>query len=248
MPVSKRKMFTALYRKEMREILPELIVVVTITVLLDAFVLFRYAGHNQGVILMPIFFTMGLAGFIPLLSSFKMLSTEWSTNTVYLIKSLPVSGAMVLGAKLLALFTQLIIGILVAGGIGTLMVLQALPEAMPALSAHPEAFTRAALVFAWLLIGFLLLCCASFLSQTLGRMTSKHSGMLTMVSFVVIMGLVNKIWGLIGSFIAPDSNPIISGFGRTFWNISTAYSLGTLLIAALLFVGAVWIYDRKLEL
>jgi ABC-type transport system involved in multi-copper enzyme maturation permease subunit len=68
-----------------------------------------------------LFLLLGLVGFLPLLSSFKLLSREWSHNTVYLVMSLPVSGAMILGSKMMVLLTQYIVGTLLIGLSGSLL-------------------------------------------------------------------------------------------------------------------------------
>lgn len=250
MPVSKGKMFAQLYQKEMREILPEIILVVIITILLDGWLSIRFQdGPAKNIIFLPVILTIGLAGFIPILTSFKMLSSEWSHNTVYLLMSLPVSGAMILGAKLLAVFTQMIIGTAVAMGAGILIIVNVFPQGWQQISAYPDLISGVTRIGAVPLIAFVFVCCVSFLSQIVGRLTRKHSGIVTFGTFIIILYLVNKITELVGGrYEMMDKLVPTQALPDAFFNVVNAYSLEYLLIAAILFAGAVWLYDKKLEL
>jgi hypothetical protein len=105
MQKNKWRMLGQLYLKDMHDLKAEIIVVLAITLLLDSFIYFS-SGYPRQLIILPVLMTIVLAAFIPLVSSFKMLHREWNDNTVYLVMSLPVSGYMIIGSKLLAIISQ----------------------------------------------------------------------------------------------------------------------------------------------
>lgn len=248
MPVSKMKMFAQLYKKEMRDLLPEIVVIIVLTIVMDGWIMLRTDGLSNAVVVIPIMISIGLAGFIPLLSSFKMISSEWSNNTVYLMMSLPVSGAMILGGKLLALFSQALIGVLAAGGAGALLFFHSFPDALQEISIHPDIYNRMFWLSIISIIGFLYLVTASFLSQLVGRLSRKRSGLLTLGTFLVILYLGQKLANLITYALTMDSMRFTAVQLDYYFNIINAYSIGYVLISALLFIAGVIIFDRKLEL
>ncbi|WP_054695186.1 hypothetical protein [Syntrophomonas palmitatica] len=137
MQVSAGRKFFALYRKEMRDILPEIIVVAAIAIVLTAVVYINNPQMPQ-LVMLPLLMAMGLTVFLPFVSSFKLLWREWNNNTIYLVMSLPVKGGAVLGSKLLALLSQYLAGSLAVVITGlTILLLQA-PELQPALTYPKE--------------------------------------------------------------------------------------------------------------
>ena len=70
---SKWKMFGPLYRKDMHQVLPELIIVITISLVLDLLMYSGFIGsevRRAMVVIVPMFMTLGLAAFLPLVSVF----------------------------------------------------------------------------------------------------------------------------------------------------------------------------------
>ena len=106
MSVKAITMFAALYKKHMRETLPEIVVVASVTVLMGLLVYFKM-GSLLSAVAAAMVMVLGLASFLPLISSLR-LGQEWNNNTIYLKMSLPVGGGMILGSRLTALLTQFI--------------------------------------------------------------------------------------------------------------------------------------------
>lgn len=251
---SKLKMFGQLYRKDMHQVLPELLVVIILSVLLDLGICFGSEMMNAALVV-PVFLLLGLAGLLPLISSFKIFSHEWSANNIYLLMSLPVSGGMVMGSKLLALTTQYLAGTLVVGLGGAWSVYHMVPEKlriMPEVQMvfnNPEVYRYLALVYLFTIIFMFFLFSVSFFSQTLGKLSRKLSGLITFAAFVALIWLVDGGLDLLG-IREPDTIVTESNFAVVLHNtvlpFLTSYSISYLIIAIILFIGAVIIYDRRM--
>ncbi|HBQ26772.1 MAG TPA: hypothetical protein DD791_10305, partial [Syntrophomonas sp.] len=87
MQTSSLKKFFKLYSKEMRELRPEILVVLIATLVLNLFFYFK-AQELPAMVIVPSMMMLGLAGFLPFISSFKLLGREWNSNTIYLLLSL----------------------------------------------------------------------------------------------------------------------------------------------------------------
>lgn len=255
MQTSKARRFWTLYKKELRELAPDIIIVIAASILLNIYMYYKmseYSLAESPFFAFSLVLTCGLAGFLPLISSFK-LSREWSNQTVYLIMSLPVSGASILGAKLLALLTQLLIGGLAAGTAGAIAIYAVFPEEckymMENIHTIADPYTTMASLALLGISTVMFWCCVSFLAQVIGKLVHKYSGVLTAVSFIAIIVLINKGMGFITAQFNFDPAHLNLQFSQA--GVSTYFcsaSIVTLIVSALLFTIAAVIYDRKLEL
>lgn len=260
---SKWKMFGQLYRKDMHQVLPELIIVIGISVILDLLMYFNSEMGRATVAIVPMFMTLGLAAFLPLVSSFKTIGQEWNNNTIYMLKSLPVSGAMVMGSKVFALISQFVLGILVVGVGEALVTYHTLPQnikIMPQLTStlsNPANYKWVAIILLMIFVTMLYLFANSFFSQMIGRLSPKLSGLITGVVFITVMWLVGKITGYFGRYL--ESAFLIDGHSMSFQtglNSAAVTQTGLygaaifcatyLLVAAILFICTTFIYDRYL--
>ncbi len=252
---NKLKMLGQLYKKDLHEIIPEIMIVLIGVVLVTASFFLR-SSEPSPVFILPLLLLFGLAGLLPLVASFKLLSREWANNTVYLIMSLPVSGGMVLGAKMLVLISQYIVGTLLIGISAYLLYINGLYQSFnPQQSGHillqnPElvqyllAFYFSGLVF------LIFLCCISFLSQVVGKLSRKLSGLITTGAFITILIISGKILNGLG-LENISANPVAMRMGNdasSFIYDLNISSLSHLLLALIIFILAAIIYDRKLEL
>lgn len=248
------KMFGKLYTKDLHEVTMEILIVVIGVVLVTAGFLLN-SDTPSPVYIFPLLLLLGLAGFLPLLSSFKLLYREWSQNTVYLIMSLPVSGAMMLGAKLAVLMTQYIIGTamitLSAYLLYTTNLYQYFNAFLPQLGNY-DLVHNLLNVYVAGLVFLLFLCCNSFFSQVTGRLSRRFSGLITAATFIVTLIVSDGILDMIkNSNLTGDIKTAqIFGAAASFSanSVMSSSSLGYLLLAVVLFVLAAVIYDRKLEL
>lgn len=249
MSTSKLKMFSQLYTKDMRELVPEIVIVVAAAVILNGLFYFnmnRYTSFHPAVFIIPTLMVLAVAAFLPFISSFKLVSREWSNNTVYLIMSLPVSGVMIMGAKLAALITQYIAGTLIAVLMGLFLAREAIPDIMKLISNYPDILNLAILFYLLSIAALLFLISMGFLSQITGKLSSRFSSLITFIVFLLTFYCMSKIinFSIVKlKMITPaDSLAILN-------NSSLTGELLILLLAAtLVFTLAVVIYDRKIEL
>lgn len=245
---SKTKMLGQLYKKDLREIRPEIIFIVAATIIINTWV--YLAVDEKAIVAVPLVASLGLAGLLPVISSFKLLAKEWSNNTVYLIMSLPVSGAMILGSKLLALITQYIIGILVVGVTAFITSSSALPEMWQEIMGYPELKDMIKLAIFLNIMGLtniIFFISTSFLSQLIGRLSRKHSGLITVAVFIAIFIIVGQIPNMDPFFTESlAKQDLISNLTATSW--MTLSALIALIPSAINMLLSVLIYNHKMEL
>lgn len=240
MAVKSITMFAALYKKQMRETLPEIVVVASVTVLIGLFVYFKL-GSLLSAVAVAMVMVLGLASFLPLISSLR-LGQEWNNNTIYLMMSLPVGGGMILGSRLTALLTQYILGTLIVGIVGMLLAFGMFPDDFGyylklSLPYWDEAFLLY-LLTVMILAYFISI---SFFSQIIGKLVSRFSGLVTIITFFAVLWLSGKALSLMTGSMA-------IGFPDL-----TAQLLGVLLgqitlVAAVILALAILVYNRRVEL
>ncbi|HCF70615.1 MAG TPA: hypothetical protein DER33_03320 [Syntrophomonas sp.] len=252
---SKWKMFGQLYRKDMHQVLPELLLVIILSVAMNLAILLG-SGIMTQLLIGPTFMLFGLAVLLPLISSFKTFRQEWNNKTVYLLMSLPVSGGMIMGSRLLALVTQFVTGTIVVGVGALLATYHIIPKelidmsALHSLLSNAAAYKYLAVVSLSGLAYMLFLFCNSLFSQIVGRISRKLSGWITLGAFIAVIWGSQKVLELIGigqfSGTLSENNAEVI-FQNIVMPAFTSYTIGYLIFALLLFVGSVIIYDRRLE-
>jgi ABC-type transport system involved in multi-copper enzyme maturation permease subunit len=261
MQTSSLKKFLKLYSKEMRELRPEILVVLIATLVLDLLFYFK-ARQFLGMIIGPSMMMLGLAAFLPFISSFKLLGREWNSNTIYLLLSLPVKGGSILGSKLLALLTQYLIGTVVVttGGITLAYLLFPEPGLAETLRQAQAAgidtrlqtiISSGALFYLMSLVGMAYVIAISFFSQLLGKLVTRFSGLMTAIVFIATFWLMNKLmtplWQQLGKYTQLHMNQ--SNFSIVAFN--QLVGMNTLIMLAgtiIVFIAAVLVYNHKIEL
>ncbi len=251
MSTNKLRMFFALYTKDMRESMPEIVVVAAVAVILNGIFYLRVIRPQPVVdtntlllLIIPVLMVMGLAVFLPLISSFKLLGREWSNNTVYFIMSLPVSGGMILGSKLLALLTQYVVGTLIAGMTGLVLVWDIMPELIRFISGQPHGFSVVWLFYLLSAAFLIYLISISFFSQIVGRLSARFSGLITGLVFLLTLYIVGKINDFTSSL---NIRMFADWYTTPIGSLLTA-NLMVLVTAAVIFTLAVVVYNKKVEL
>lgn len=261
MQTSSLKKFFKLYSKEMRELRPEILVVIIATLVLD---LFFYVKARQlpAMIIVPSMMMLGLVAFLPFISSFKLLGREWNSNTIYLLLSLPVKGGNVLGSKLLALLTQYLIGTVVvtAGGVILTFLLFPEPGLVETLRQAQAAgidisiqtlISSGGLFYLMSLVGMAYIIAISFFSQLLGKLVTRFSGLVTAIVFIATFWLMGKLmtplWQQVGNY----SQSYMNQFNFSIAAFNQLVGLNTLIMlvgTVIVFVAAVLVYNYKIEL
>lgn len=233
------KKFMALYKKQMREILPEIIVVAAVAVVISL-VLYYKVGAFPPAIGFPVVMLIGLAGFLPLISSLR-LSQEWSNHTIYLMMSLPVGGGMILGSRLAALLTQYLLGTVMAGLSGLLLTLALFPEAFSYVEKILPYWGHAALMYLISMASLAYLLAISLFSQVAGKLVNRFSGLVTALVFIITLWLSGKVMELMW---APGTVEL----RETTLSLLSSVLGQILLVTALIFALAVMVYNRRVEL
>ncbi|MGE5396161.1 MAG: hypothetical protein ACM3MK_01350 [Chitinophagales bacterium] len=253
MPISASSKFAALYKKEMREVVPEILVVAGMSVLI-LILMVTIDSRFTPILIMPLISLMGLTIFLPVVSSFKMISREWTTNSIYLTLSLPVKGASVLGSKLSALLTVALIGMVITSVTGLIMGLSFasdIGEVYRQLAARITPEQRVELLKGAIMIFFIIFAIIayiiniSFFSQVTGRLVKRGAGLLTAFVFIVTLWIMGKvmatIWqGLSQVQMVDNLTPPLQLMGI---NLAVV-----LLMAVIAFVAAILVYDHRVEL
>ena len=137
MAASKFKMFKSLYLKDLREARVEVLIVAIATLVSILWIFAKTEGDSRMIIMVPAVALMGLAGFLPVITSFRILGREWGQNTIYLMMSLPVSGTMML-PKLLVLLSEYLAGTLLVGTISSIAIIISFPDLLPELNRQAD--------------------------------------------------------------------------------------------------------------
>jgi hypothetical protein len=252
--------FCALYGKEMRELSLEIIIVTGLAAVVNLYLFFRL-NHTPYIrlLIVPNLMLLGLAGFLPFLASFKLINREWKSNTVYMLLSLPVRGASVLGAKAAALLTQYIAGTMAVGISAALLSLAlAGPEikaVLQQLYINPgvnlnQLLGSGVLFYLLSMAGLLYLVSISFGSQIAGHLVRSYSGLVTLLVFVALLYIVQYFGGL----LAYQFSPYFLTFLSNQWTVSTfnkfllLSTIGLVVASAVIYLGTVWVYNRRIEL
>lgn len=251
------KKIAALYGKEMRELLPEMSVVLGLVILITGIYYLKPGDYPELIVLLYIMLA-GLVVFLPFISSGR-LSREWSSNTIYLMMSLPVKGGMILGTKFLALLSQYLINSIVLILAGMLLVFPHLRMLDAAeLNQLNELLTSgiAPMLLAYLLsiAGLSYTISLSFFSQLAGKLVSRFSKVFTVIVFIGTFWLVGRLVNLLATPIWPKmgidlAGPIRAAEYMEMLNKFLALNSLILLAAALLLlILSSIVYNRRVEL
>lgn len=235
--------FGALYNKQMREMAPELIIIGA-TAVLVSLVLYLKVGSMYTAILVAMMMVMGLAYFLPIVSSFRLMQ-EWNNHTIYLMMSLPVGGGMILGSRLAALLTQYVFGTLIVGICGVLLVIGVAPEAFYEYLKLLWPYLDIAVLLYLISIAWMAyLISVSFFSQIVGKLVRRFSGLVIIITFFATLWLSIKVMGLmLGQYTATS----IAATELTAQPLLIL--LGVLAgITAVIMALAIWVYNRRVEL
>ncbi|NLW90261.1 MAG: hypothetical protein GXY34_01480 [Syntrophomonadaceae bacterium] len=260
MQTSSWRRFSALYSKELRELRPEIVIVVAAAVLICVTMFVKSGTSERDLLVLPIVLLMGLAGFLPFVATFKLLGREWSSNTIYLIMSLPASGELILGAKLAALISQYLLGTLVVIASAVVWLYPHLPELVRSLNSMTGIDMQLAQFIPGIAIAYLLsltwlfyLISASFLSQLISKLFTRFNGAITLIAFVIILMLGSWLMEISRSFINTSSSinivgtDVVSGLQQAilFMGINSAIYF---IAAGLIMMISILVYNYRIEL
>lgn len=262
MEKSKWNMFKRLYREEMLDIKQELLIIIAFALVCNIALLI---WPNSNLIAFTITLVFMSSCLVPIISSVKSLSHDWDNNTIYLLKSLPVKGVMVLSAKTLAFFTEFFVSTLAVSVFSLLSSIMQMLRQSPALfsiewnrfltelkAPNVQVFFKVMfLVYLIILVGFIYLVSMIFLSQMIARVKGKYMRLISYISFAGLAYIGSKIanwiipnlpWVQNLQFIPYEQMP-----ANILMVLISAMAIIILLSACMLIVAGE-IYDKKVEL
>lgn len=246
MAASKFKMFKSLYLKDLREARVEVLIVAIATLVSILWIFAKTEGDSRMIIMVPAVALMGLAGFLPVITSFRILGREWGQNTIYLMMSLPVSGTMMLGSKLLVLLSEYLAGTLLVGTISSIAIIISFPDLLPELNRQADLILMTKILislYAASIAAIVYLFSCSFLSQLFGKLFSRASGFITLVVFLLLLFGPGKFSPELGWNLHYQATDVASSIAFIWIYVGI-----TLVLALLLLAASVWIWERKMEL
>lgn len=188
---------------------------------------------------------------------FQILHTEWSTNSIYLLLSLPQRGWKILGAKWIAnVIDFLILGILSLLSILLffgIRIMEFIERHNPGVPLKLFIIVGLQLIFYYLLAVMILMVLVQFAYIT-GRMVERFKGLVAGVT--VFVGL--WLYARLGVLLAPLFEWVPDMGIRTWYVTGNVVHLGmekinsaplasVVLLTFLLFIFGAWLFDRYIE-
>ena len=260
MPISMKKFFK-LYTKEMHELRLEILILIITTLVLDVYLYFKLQDIPN-IAIAPSLMILGLASLLPFISSFKLLNREFSTNTAYLLLSLPVKGGSILGSKLLALLSQYVIGTLIVGIAGLILASLLFPEpGLTEVIRQAQAagidinlqslLSMGVLFYLMSIVSMAYVVVISFFSQLVGKLAKRFSGLITVIIFLATFWLMGKLMTPLWQQLDNVSQHYMNLYNFNVAAFNGVMGLNTLIIllgTTLVFLAAVLVYNHKIEL
>ncbi|WP_308639882.1 hypothetical protein [Paenibacillus silvisoli] len=246
--------FRKLFMKEWRSILPLYGVFAAVVLLLHVFVLFKSGAWSDDILLiLSVFLPFLFAGVIAVGTGYYQLHTEWRTNSIYLLMSLPVRGWKVLMAKWTATLSLLILTSIWIGGSFMMLLLWAkwdgwktsedLPELLPMLmkiSANGFLLYCFTVAFLLIVVQFAYLC---------GQLVAKLKWLVILGAFCGALWLVLRISPLLSGLLlwTPDLYIVSDTDNSDVLYLHSGPFIGLVILGA----GLVWlngyIFEQEVE-
>lgn len=150
---------------------------------------------------------------------------------------------MILGSRLAALLTQYVFGTLIVGFCGLLLVIGLAPEPVYTyLDLVRPYLDIAVLLYLVTIVWMGYLISVSFFSQIIGKLVSRFSGLVTIITFFATLWLSGKVMGLmLGQQTVIAAPDLTAQF--------LVMLLGVIaLVAAVILALSIWVYNRRVEL
>lgn len=251
------KMFYALYRKELSGAKNTFLTLLGLIFGFDVFLTFRIKslGYNLvfGLSFLPLAFLCFWGIFRPL----ALTRGEWKEGTAPFLRSLPVDGWRILGAKLLAAFTEWV-GLNLATFLLSGLFYAAAPlfgaERLPLMKVTSWTETLKLMIMIGLtyVIGILLGAVTCQLSFLLGRLVNRFTGVVSLASTILLVYLTSKGSELLAEILTflpfisiEDPSPNLDI--RLIQSASFSVSLVLLIEFTLLFFVSGWVMEKKVE-
>ncbi|MDF2815181.1 MAG: hypothetical protein K0Q81_1381 [Paenibacillus sp.] len=244
--------FRNLLIKELKSILPVYGVFAVLVVLTHLIVLYKSPVlEDDGMFVLSVFLPYLFAAVIAIGTGYYQLHTEWKTNSIYLLLSLPVRGWKVITAKLAAVLLLLTVTLIWIGASFVLILLRVLwdgfielenlPTILPAmLNVVFNIFWMSLLTVTLMhvLIQFTFLC---------GQLVAKFKWLVMFGAFVGMSWLIVRISPPLSKLLLWTPEILVGG---TDLDVEYLHA-GPFIVLLLLCIGLValdgWIYEKEVE-
>ncbi|MFD2615318.1 hypothetical protein [Paenibacillus gansuensis] len=244
--------FSNLWKKEIRSLAPLYGVFCAVVLLLHLILLYKRAYLDEEVLIvvslfMPFLFVSAMA----IGTGYYQLHTEWRTNSIYLLLSLPIRGWKVLTAKLAAVFALLLASSLWIGVSFALVLLKVAweevigPEELPPL--FPSLFNIALNTF-WIycLVTLFLLLLVQF-TFLCGQLTAKFKWLVMTCACFGTLWLVLRISPVLSDLLLWAPELIYGGNDTEVIYLHPGPFAVLLLISAGLLALNGYIFEKEVE-
>lgn len=247
-----------LYKYEFRKFKKEIIIFSVLALILNIYSGFKVLsganvmmGINANILLLLATFMGPIS-----LANMKLISQEHKDNTIYLMKSLPVSSKKSFLSKHLACISVyilssifvillMIIQIFIAHKIDSSFFnfnMDEISNIIPNIKAY-EAITIIGMIYISSIVMFFTNINVIFSASIIGKSFKKFSKLISFSSLVFIVYLIDKFGKVINNLNIFNSSTL----DQNFILYTVSFDLIFLGISAILFFGTCTIYDKKIE-
>lgn len=225
---------------------------------LDIFLMTRASSWGYWNVLAVSFIPLGLLIFLGMLQAFLLVRDEWKAGTAPFLRSLPISGWGIVGAKMLAAFTSWVAMSLVTLALSGIFYACAPWFGMEWLPLADLPWSRMIgfiVIFVLGLMGAVLL--GGIVLQSaflLGRIVNRFNGLLSAVAGVALMYVATRggdwlaeVLSFLPEITFEVPNLGSEGFALVPQTLNSGAIVVLVLELALLFWGAGWLMEKKAE-
>ncbi|SDW98030.1 hypothetical protein [Paenibacillus sp. CF384] len=244
--------FRNLFRKELKSVWPLYGVFSVAVFLMDLLLWFKSGVWEDDVLsMLSLLFPYIFIAVVTIGVGYYQLHSEWRTNSIYLLLSLPVRGWKVLAAKLAATIT-LLVGVMlwIAASFSFTLLIAKWEEwgiVRDLLSFKPELVNLLLhsfwlylfiTVFAVVIVQFAFLC---------GQLVARLKWLVVLIAFVTALWATLRVSPLLSALLSWTPDIWIGGEGQD----GTFVQTGPFIVVALIIVGLTWLngymFEREVE-
>ena len=252
------KPFFSLYLKELRASRGNFLIFLAAIFVLDIFLMTRASSWGYWNVLAASFVPLVLLIFLGMLQAFLLVRDEWKAGTAPFLRSLPISGWGIVGAKMLAAFTSWVAMSLVTLALSGIFYACAPWFGMEWLPLAELPWFRmigGIVIFVLGIMGAVLFGGIVLqLAYLMGRIVNRFGGLLSAVAGVGLMYVATKggdwLAGVL-SFLPEITVEVPFNWSEGFALVPQTVSSGAILVLvlelALLFLAAGWLMEKKAE-
>jgi hypothetical protein len=244
--------FRNLFTKEIKSVFPLYGIFAVAVVLVHLLVLYRSDYLDiEDIMALSLLLPFSLAAAIAIGTGYYQLHTEWKTNSIYLLLSLPVRGWKVLSAKLAAVLSLLILTTLWIGASFTIILLRVkwdeiradgdFTDILPTLlnvTLNGSLMCGLAILFLLVVVQFAFLC---------GRLVTRFRWLIEFSAFFGLLWLVFQTSPLLSSLLQWTPDLFFGGENTDAFYLNSGPFIVLLLMCMGLIALNGYIFEKEVE-